>query len=208
MTGTLGGWLGPFFAAPCLGVRGGARGPLVACTALAPVGIWWQHRYFHCKQRLGALMPRAGGLGHGLYWARRVEQMAAGAGGPGSLPRPPQVLRPGPAPASHQPLPPVLTPGPALLHPASLLTSDQAPSSPTGSSGGPGRAQGPGPPSRAASPLPSQPGLPSAWDAPWVPEPVEKSTCWKETAPSLSPGVLGKAAPRPAVSSPLSCRVV
>lgn len=114
----------------------------------------------------------------------------------------------GPAPASHQPLPPVLTPGPALLRPASLLTGDQAPSPPTGSSGGPGRVQGPGPPSRAAYPLPSRPGLPSARDVPWVPEPVEKSMCRKETAhrfPRVSWGRPRRVLP---VSGPLSCRVV
>ena len=37
-----------------------------------------------------------------------------------------------------------------------------------------------------------------AWDAPWIPEPVEKSMGRKETVPSLTPGVPGKAVPRPA----------
>lgn len=99
VTGTLGSWLGPFFAALRLvGERRGQR-PLSGLHRAGPLRVLGGSTVISTASRaLGGLMPRAGGPGHGPRWARRVEQVAAGAGGPGSLPRPPQVLTPGSRP--------------------------------------------------------------------------------------------------------------
>ena len=148
-------------------------------------------------------MARARGPGHGPRWARRVEQPRV----PPSPPAGPQA-RVLPRPLT-SPLPPVLTPGLALPRPAGLLSGDQAPSSPTSSLGGPGRAQGPGPPSRAASLLPSldlgsrchgtRPGSRSrsrrAWTGRRPPRPL----------PRVSRGRLRRVL---LISGPLSCRVL
>ena len=211
MTGTLGSWLGPFFAALRLvGERRGQR-PLSGLHRAGPLRVLGGSTVISTASRaLGGPHAKSG-----RAWPRATLGQTGRAGGSGGWrprvpPSPPAGphARVPPRPLT-SPLPPVLTPDLAPPRPAGLLTGDQALSSPTSSLGGPGRAQGPGPPSRAASLLPSL-GPGSCWRGTRPGSRSRSRRAWagRRLSRPLPRASRGRLCRVPLISCPLSCRVL